>query len=434
MKTEILEYEKLLMDHIKKNARSMLKKPNSYLKYPFMDPSSAYDGMLWDWDSFWATYALFNLADRLEADGSGTGDEKALFIEHSKGNVLNFFDFQQEDGYIPISIFKTELPEPYLIVKHKEGVIMNMHKPFLCQQICMIGGYSGDFTWVAGYFDNLERYFKYYEEVYMNKKTGLYVWANDIMLGVDNDPTTFGRPSFSTASIYLNSFLVCELEAMSIISKQVGMTDRALVYEEKSKSLIASIQKECWDPRDKFFYSADVKVETTNFEWFNQGLGVFWNTLPIKIRSWTGFIPMWSGIANDSQAAYLVYSHLADNNTFNCEYGLRSLAKDERMYNVSGSSNPSNWLGPVWIVTNYVVFRGLLRYGYKDEAQELCWKTVKLLGEDLKKSGTMHEFYVPENGQPVMNGNFLNWNILVLNMLDELDGKPPIDRFFRVMD
>jgi len=38
------------------------------------------------------------------------------------------------------------------------------------------------------------------------------------------------------------------------------------------------------------------------------------------------------------------------------------------MFDLSVTNNPSNWLGPIWLVANYVVFRGLLNYGYRMEA------------------------------------------------------------------
>ena len=53
-------------------------------------------------------------------------------------------------------------------------------------------------------------------------------------------------------------------------------------------------------------------------------------------------------------------------------------------------------------------------------------RTMSLLGEDLEKTGSLHEYYNPFNGEPIMNGGFINWNILALNMADELEGKKPM--------
>jgi len=216
---------------------------------------------------------------------------------------------------------------------------------------------------------------------------------------------------------------VQELLAMALIQEKLGLPDRAAHYRAKASALADAVQAECWDPRDRFFYSADVDVKTRRFDWFHVGLGVFWKTLPIKIRTFSGFLPLWARFAKPEQAGPLV-RHAMDEDTFKSPFGIRSLSRDEKMYDLSATNNPSNWLGPIWVIASYVVFRGLMRYGYVTEAREICDNTVALLGGDLERTGTLHEYYVPETGEPVMNGGFINWNMLVLNMVDELDGKP----------
>lgn len=430
MTATITRYETRLREFILSQVDTILKKPVHYLKHPFVDPGSIYDGNLWDWDSFWAVYALLNLAD-----GEGDGERRERYVLHAKGNIRNFLDYQMEDGYIPMMIatldLNSELPEPYLNLKRREGFVTNMHKPFLCQQIALIGGFCGDYTWVAEDYAKLDAYFDCYDRFYYNENCGLYVWADDIMIGMDNDPATFGRPRYSTANMFLNGFMVSELNAMAEIADRLGIaSSRHSHYREKAARLVQAIQAEGWDNRDKFFYSVDVDIKTRHFDWFHQGLGVFWKSLPIKIRTWTGFIPLWSGAAEPHQAAYLAGLHAADANTFNSSYGIATLAMDEKMFDCRATNNPSNWLGPIWIVSNYVVFRGLMNYGFRKQAEELAEKTIRLLGEDLERTGTLHEYYVPQTGEPVMNGGFLNWNLLVLNMIDELKGKPPMSRFW----
>ena len=412
-------YYENITEYISKNADRVFKSPNDLFKYPFIDPGSVYDGNLWDWDSFWTVYALIAY-ERTLNDG---GAFRKKLTEGAMGNVLNFFDFQLEDGYIPMMVSKFnqgENEEPYLIQKHRDGVILNMHKPFLCQQSCLVSGLTGSFSWLEKYIVNLEKYFECYDRHYFNENCGLYVWADDVMIGMDNDPAVFGRPRFSTASIYLNAFMVKEMRSMAKILKNTGQSERAGYYTEKADKLCEAIQKECYDPKDKFFYSLDVDIKTRSYDWFHKGLGVFWKTLPIKIQAWTGFIPMYSGIADKNQAEHLVRKHMENRDTFCSDFGIRALAKDEKMYNLEPTINPSNWLGPVWLVVNYVVFRGLLNYGYRKEAAELCDKTLLLLSEDYRKTGSLHEYYNPETGEPIMNPGFLNWNMLAVNMIQEL--------------
>lgn len=418
-----------LKDFLSGHLDSVLKEPNDVLKHPYIDPGSIYSRNLWDWDSYWTSYGLLNLV----SDGGrsrGTGDE-ARVLRHARGSILNFLDLQLEDGYIPMMVTddSTVLQSTYLNRMHLEGHILNMHKPFLCQHICLVSGYQDDFSWTEGMLDRLENYFSCYRGYYLFKDVGLYVWADDVMIGMDNDPATFGRPRFSTANIFLNSFMVKELRSMARILRANGRAGRAAEYESEAEGLVLAINSQCWDPRDKFFYSADVDVKTRAYDWFHKGLGVFWKSLPIKVRVWSGFLPMMAGFASEEQAKYLVSLHVRDTGTFSSPFGIRTLAKDEKMYDLSATNNPSNWLGPIWGVANYAVFRGLMAYGYRSDAADLCRKTLELLGDDLVRTGTLHEYYSPETGQPVMNGGFLNWNMLALNMVAELDGCPPMDGY-----
>lgn len=405
----------VLLTYINENIDKVFKEPRSFIQYPFIDPGSVYDGNVWDWDTYWSVYGLICVAKQ-KKDQSFTDK----LITHAKGNVYNFLDHQLEDGYIPMMIEVAKWPKPYLNMKHEEGVMMNMHKPFLCQQIDLISDFIGDYEWIRGYKKQLETYFECYKRDYYFEHCGLYVWCDDIMIGMDNDPATFGRPKFSTANIFLNSFMVMELRAFTRILNKLGLDQKEMeYYEMEEKKLITAIQEECWDKRDEFFYSVDVDIKTRQFDWFHQGLGVFWKTLPIKIRAWSGFLPMFAGFATKEQAEELM-KHALDEKTFYSDYGIVSLAKDEKMFDLSVTNNPSNWLGPIWLVVNYIVFKGMINYGYLEEAKNLRDRTLRLLNIDLEKTGCMHEYYNPFNGEPIMNGGFMNWNILVLNMVNEL--------------
>lgn len=415
METAYRHYYESIEAYIIKNIGKLLKEPRSFIRYPFIDPGSVYDGNVWDWDTYWSVYGLLPLVKKM-------GNQELLerVLLHARGNVLNFLDHQLPDGYIPMMIEAADWPMPYLNLKHKEGIKLNMHKPFLCSQICLIGDFMEDYSWASAFEAQLDLYFKHYKENYYNGNCGLYVWHDDIMIGMDNDPASFGRPEESTANIYLNSFMVRELKNYAKYLRQTGRAEeKAEAYGREAKELVSHIQNECFDRRDAFFYSVDVDIKTRQFDWFHQGLGVFWKTLPIKIRTWSGFLPMWEGFATENQAKELV-RHWRDETTFYSPYGITTLAKDERMFDLSATNNPSNWLGPIWIVANYLVFRGLLDYGYREEAEQMCKNTLTLLGQDIERTGVLHEYYDPFDGSPVMNGGFINWNILVLNMVEEL--------------
>ena len=129
----------------------------------------------------------------------------------------------------------------------------------------------------------------------------------------------------------------------------------------------------------------------------------------MRFGVWSSFLAMWAGIATPEQAERMVREHITNAKTFWAPYGVRTMSKLEAMYSLDASGNPSNWLGPVWGISNYMVFRGLVRYGYEDEAAALVEKTVELFGRDL---------------EPIINPGFQNWNWLVLNMMAWYEDKP----------
>lgn len=54
---------------------------------------------------------------------------------------------------------------------------------------------------------------------------------------------------------------------------------------------------------------------------------------------------------------------------------------------------------------------------------------MRLFGRDFEPSGAPHEYYQPENGDPILNRGFQNWSYLVLNMVAWLDGKEAVAEF-----
>jgi putative isomerase len=68
-------------------------------------------------------------------------------------------------------------------------------------------------------------------------------------------------------------------------------------------------------------------------------------------------------------------------------------------------------------MVNYFVWKGLKTYGFESEAADLADKTVRLLASDLDKSGTLNEYYDPETGAPLSHKGYMDWNLLVTEMI-----------------
>jgi putative isomerase len=190
-----------------------------------------------------------------------------------------------------------------------------MHKPFLCQQAMLVSGFAGSHEWLRPHLQALEAYFACYDRYYLHETTGLYVWADDVMIGMDNDPATFGRPRFSTANVFLNGFMVLEMRAMAGILKTLGDGWRAARYEEKADALAGAIQRECWTSGTDFSTPRSGR-EDPRLRLVPQGLGVFWHTPAHHGAHVDGLHPAALGVATAEQAERIVRSHITDEKTF----------------------------------------------------------------------------------------------------------------------
>lgn len=387
----------LILNYAEKNYKKMFREPDGLLKYKFIVPGSCYSNSLWDWDSW-----LTNIALRAFV--------KDDISEYEKGCVLNFLDHIGEDGRMPI--FITPQKEWYNYDGNPET---NVHKPCLAQHAAFIvKSNNGDIEWLRPHFDKLLKFIDYY---YHNQRhsTGLYFWINDCAIGVDNDPATYYRPKRSSASIYLNCMMYKELCDVCYLGDLLGVD--ITFYKQEAENLKAAVQQHCYDEKDGMYYSADLNlIPVDPNSTLHSGAPRHWDSLIQRIGCWSGFMAMWAGIATEEQATRMVKENLLDEKAFWAPYGVRTLSKYEKMYVIKKSGNPSCWLGPIWGISNYMVFDGLVKYGFDDEAKQLAQRTLTLFGNDIAECGELHEYYDPESGAPVNNPGFQNWNLFAIEM------------------
>ena len=399
-------------------AATVFCEPKGCLAHPYVHPGGPYGDNLWDWDAYWALKAV-SIMSKVEAVGQGD-TWRHLLIRHGSGSLNNFFDHQGEDGSLPILL----TPEDPDCFDSTCAVTNNMAKPALGLIALLLADHDVAKEDLRRWCGHLAAYYACYESRYLHS-CGLYVWANDIAIGGDDDPTAWGRPPFSSGNMFLNSFLYADLMAAQKVASRMGEQVLARRWGEQASALASAMQSYCWDPKDGFFYSADVAcTQQTSpsrlFGVLNENLEPFWKCLPLKVLYWAGFLPMWNGLAKPEQADRLVREHLMNEKEFWSPHGVRTLSADERMYDPSTArGNPSNWLGPVWGISNYLVWEGLKAYGYDKEAQQVAHRTIALFARDLKASGGWHENYHPDTGDALAAPDFISWNLLVYPMILE---------------
>jgi putative isomerase len=404
-----------LLRYFAANAPLLLRAPDGILKRPSISPSlpgKRYSTQLWDWDTLWTSQGLFRLA-ALQHDEP----LRQKLCEHVSGSLLNFLDHTSAEGRIPILMTTTD-PDP-LRVLGANATSKNQAKPVFGQLGLLAADQSGEVGWLAPYFDTILRFYDAWT-AHNTSSIGLLVWGDDVAIGDDNDPTTFGRPSFSSANLLLNCLFYEDLIASAELARRLGRAKDRDRLSAQAQTLAQQIQRYCWDPRDSYFYSVDVQCVDRRAELIPtvpRGMDMSWKSLPMRIQMFTGFLPLWCGIASQMQADELVKINYLADDRLRARWGVRSLSSRESMYSLTFSSNPSNWLGPVWIIVNYFAWKALQRYGFQREAAALADKTISLLGSDLKVNGSLNEYYHPDTGAALSHNGFMDWNLLVLEMI-----------------
>ena len=426
---EMQHYIGIIRTNIFKDYKGMFKPAKDALKYPYITPgTSQYQDQLWDWDSWLADIALRQIL--LE---NGLPQDRLDARQHEEGCVLNFLENGGYNGWLPI-VMNPSKKAGTTLMGDTDLFAHNMHKPCLAQHAAFLTKLNnGDAEWLREKFYPLQAFVDCYYNHYRNKATGLYYWQNDEGIGVDNDPCTFFRPPGSSGSILLNCMMYKELKAMVYLAGRLNMQEIGDSYQKMADDLLRAMRENCWDPKDGFYYSVDFNLlpyqRPTAAEQLHIGGPRTWDCLVQRLGVWSGFLAMWSEVATPEQAKLMVEKNFRDTNTFAAPYGVRTLSKMEKMYDVRATGNPSSWLGPIWLNANYFTFRGLVKYGYKDDARLLVEKTIRLIGMDFEKHGALHEYYLPESGEPALNKGFQDWDYLVLNMIAWYEGKPCVEEF-----
>lgn len=395
-----------LLDYLHRAAADLLRPPAGHLRHPFLVPGAIYSAEQWDWDAYWTTRGLLALGTLLDDDAF-----TRRVIAHGQGSIRNLFEHQSANGALPI-MMKSDNPDMFGCLR-LDGPEVNQAKPIVAQLALRLCDAAHDDAWFAPFLPGLARFYERWDTRYRSH-TGLLVWGSDVAIGVDNDPTAYGRPGFSSANLLLNCLHIEDLRAASALALRLENHALASAWTQRADELAALVSTLCWDTRDRFFYTQDVQCRDHRAQlipWAAPGMPMEWQSLHIRIQSFTGFLPLWCDAATPAQAEAM-RDHALNPETFHAAFGVRTLARNEPMFSLAQSNNPSNWLGPVWIVANFFTWAGLRRQGFAAEATDL-----DLLDRDLQETGALHEYYHPDTGAPLMNKGFLSWNYLVCEML-----------------
>lgn len=136
----------------------------------------------------------------------------------------------------------------------------------------------------------------------------------------------------------------------------------------------------------------------------------------LRVNTIAGLVPLFAGLPEPAQAERLLREHLLHPGRFAPDGGTRfwvpSCAKDQ-----PGWDPRRYWRGPVWLNTNWLVLRGLERYGYAQEARAVADHSLEL----VRRSG-FREYYDPRDGSGAGSLAFTWSAALTLDLLHRPPG------------
>lgn len=131
----------------------------------------------------------------------------------------------------------------------------------------------------------------------------------------------------------------------------------------------------------------------------------------IKQNTIAIFSPLFGRILDKKRAQQIIENHLLSPNEYwpktHLKYMLTTTSRDNEYWNPE-----LYWRGPIWMNTNWLLFRGLMEYGYEDLSSKILHHSIELV-----ENAGFYEYFDPRNGSGCGINNF-SWSAaLVLDML-----------------
>ena len=242
-----------------------------------------------------------------------------------------------------------------------------------------------DTAFLREMYSSSKRFYDFYTSHRDTDHDGLCEWGGEAVLESVRDGLVavwdqVGYPA-SFEALDLNCMLVMEAKSLEKMAVQLHLPEEAAAWRKDYRQRSRLINQTFWDPVNHFYYNVDKTTHTFTYKKKDD----------LKRDEIIGFLPLWAGVADKKQAAWLV-KHLTDTASFWRRYGIPSLSAADPYYNPRGY-----WNGPVWVQWNYLIERGLLDYGYKKVAQQLVQKVSDNMIAVLKKDHELWEFYDPDS-------------------------------------
>jgi glycogen debranching enzyme len=283
-----------------------------------------------------------------------------------------YFERQHQDGYIN---YRTG---PYLDEQIPVDGQLTSSAPWFNWQNYEIYKITRDMNFLREAYTSGKKFYEYYTKNRDSDNDGLCEWGAHAELESVRDARVavwdeVGDPK-NFESLDCNLMLVSEAKALANMAEILGLLEDVARFRKDAVQRSILINRFMWDDSTGFYYNVNKGDHTFTFKKEND----------LKRKEIICFLALWSGVADKHKAERLI-DHFKNPAEFYRNYGCPSLSADDPYYNPIGY-----WNGPVWLPWQYLIFRGLLDYGYINEADDLLKRISENMIHQLK---TNHYFW-----------------------------------------
>jgi glycogen debranching enzyme len=342
--------------------------------------------------------------------------------EYAKDEIRALLSRQFSDGMVPHMIYW----EPGELHNFEWGVVGTSsltQPPMIAYAVWEIHRRTPDRSYLAEMYPKLLAHYKYLITARDPHLHNLISIVNPDESGEDNSPR-FDLAMHARSDISYDAHL--DLRRHLVAANRGESSEIAHRMHEvfwvkdvpfnailvKNLQVLAHIAALVNDPEGEHFATthADSIKSAMREKMFDRG--VYWSTTgsdysKLRVETWAHFAPLFADLYTREEAIELLEKHFHNSKTLRGEWGIRTVSKSEPSYRPNGF-----WRGPVWMVPHWFIYKGLVAYGFTEEANEIRDMSKKLL-----EKSDFREYFNPETGEGYGAEDF-TWGTLVLDMRD----------------
>lgn len=179
------------------------------------------------------------------------------------------------------------------------------------------------------------------------------------------------------STVGLNALYALDTEILMMMARELGLPAESDRWQIRYEQIRKNINDKLWSEDDGLY------------------LNRHWDGRFSHRLSPENFYPLVAGIADEEQAKRMMTT-LLDPAKFWGEYPLPSISRNDTAF-----AEKAPGRGAIWAPMSYLIYLGLKRYGYQNEAAELARKQLSISRAALEKNGRFYDQYSSVDGWPV---------------------------------